>query len=118
MVNIKKLRKSFKQAFKGLKWTLKEQQNFRIQVSIAILVVLLAVVLRVKVIDFVILLILILIVLILELINTAFERIVDILKPRIHQYAEIIKDILAGCVLLASMVAIIAGILIFWPYIF
>jgi len=55
-------------------------------------------------------------VLILELINTVVERVVDILKPRIHPYARLIKDLMAAVVLISSIVAVIVGIIIFYPY--
>jgi len=55
-------------------------------------------------------------VLVVELVNSMFERVVDILKPRIHPYAQLIKDITAAAVLLASVGAVIVGIIIFWPY--
>ena len=57
-------------------------------------------------------------VLVLELINTIMEKIVDILKPRIHHYVEIIKDMMAAAVLIASIGALVVGLLIFWPYLF
>jgi diacylglycerol kinase len=56
-------------------------------------------------------------VLVLELMNSIFERMVDILKPRIHHYVEDIKDIMAGTVLVASLGSALIGLLIFWPYI-
>lgn len=118
VLNIKLLKKSFQQALKGLQKTLSEQQNFKIQTFIGSIVLILALILRVKRVELALLIIIISQVLILELINTAFERIVDILKPRIHIYAEVVKDILAGAVLLASFAAIIVGIIIFYPYIF
>lgn len=55
-------------------------------------------------------------VLVLELINTIMEKIVDILKPRIHHYVEIIKDMMAAAVLIASLGALAVGLLIFLPY--
>ena len=55
-------------------------------------------------------------VLVLELLNSSIERLVDLAKPRLHEEAGTIKDLMAGAVLLASMVAVIVGILIFWPY--
>ena len=45
------------------------------------------------------------------------EKIVDILRPRIHSYVEIIKDMMAAAVLIASIGAAIIGVLIFYPYI-
>jgi diacylglycerol kinase len=55
-------------------------------------------------------------VLVIELINTIFERVVDILKPSVHPYAQLVKDIMAAAVLLSSIGSIIVGIIIFWPY--
>jgi len=43
--------------------------------------------------------------------------VVDILKPRIHPYAKLIKDLMAATVLITSIVAVVVGILIFYPYI-
>lgn len=59
----------------------------------------------------------IVLVLTLELANTALERVMDILKPRIHPYARVIKDVMAGSVLLASLAALAIGIAIFLPYV-
>lgn len=55
-------------------------------------------------------------VLTLELANTALERVMDILKPRIHPYARVIKDVMAGAVLLATLASIAIGLVIFSPY--
>ena len=66
----------------------------------------------------IILTIAIMFVLILELVNIIFERLVDMLQPRIHHYAEIIKDLMATAVLVASAGALIVGILVFYPYLF
>lgn len=63
-----------------------------------------------------ILLIIIVMVLGMELINTAFERVIDMLKPRVHPYARIVKDMMAGAVLLTACLAVIIGALIFLPY--
>ena len=62
------------------------------------------------------LLLLIILVLTLELINSILERFVDVFKPRIHPMVEEIKDLMAGAVLIASLGALIVGLLIFLPY--
>jgi diacylglycerol kinase len=38
------------------------------------------------------------------------------LKPRIHSYVAVIKDLMAATVLIASLAAIIIGGIIFFPY--
>lgn len=53
-----------------------------------------------------------------EMINTAIERIVDMISPGYHPQAGLIKDIAAGAVLVAAFVAFITGLLVFIPKIF
>ena len=55
-------------------------------------------------------------VLVMELLNTVVERVVDILKPRIHPYARLIKDLMASTVLLSAILAITIGWIIFLPH--
>ena len=40
----------------------------------------------------------------------------DMMKPRVHPYVRVIKDLVAGSVLIAAIGALIAGLLIFLPY--
>ena len=116
MPSLKRLIKSFKHAFKGLFHVLKTEQNFRIQLIAALAVIILSIYFRVKPWEAVALILVILMVLVLELLNSIFERLVDILKPRVHYYIRVIKDIMAATVLLASLAAIVIGLIIFWPY--
>lgn len=55
-------------------------------------------------------------VLVLELLNSMIERLVDLVKPRMHGYVHDIKDLMAATVLLASFFATIVVVLIAWPY--
>lgn len=112
----KKFGKSLSFAVYGLSYVYKNERNFRIQVATAIVVVLLMLVFPLKGWERVALTLVITLVLVLELINTIMEKIIDILKPRIHHYVEIIKDMMAAAVLIASVGAFIIGILIFYPY--
>ena len=114
---LKRLVKSFFYAFTGLKKVYKEEKNFRIHLLVALLVLLLAVYLQVALWEWMILLLLISFVLILEILNSIFERIIDILKPRIHQYVKDIKDMGASIVFLGALISVIIGIMIFLPHI-
>jgi len=109
-------KKSFVYAIRGIKDVWREEQNFRFHIVTAFLIVILAILLKVKRGDFVILLILIGLVLILELVNTIFERLIDILKPRIHEYSKEIKNIASATVLLAALLSVLVGVFIFFPY--
>ena len=116
-MKIKKLLTSFKNAFHGLVYVFKNEQNFRIQIFIAILVILGMFLFPLGKYEVIALLLLILLVLILELINSTFEIFIDVTRPRLHHKAKLIKDIMAGTVFISSLGALILGVIIFWPYI-
>lgn len=65
----------------------------------------------------IVILLLVLSVLILELLNSALEKFLDILKPRLQLHVARVKDIMAAMVLLASIGALVIGGMIFLPYI-
>lgn len=105
--------RSFRHAFRGLKTVFKTEKTFRIQVVIAFLVLLLAWQRQLDLKSWLILIITIALILSLEIVNSALERLVDILAPRTHAFAKEIKDLAAATVLLASIFALIIGALIF-----
>ncbi len=118
MIRIKRLFKSFTYAFRGLKKVYKEEQNIRVQVVIGILVLLLAFFIGLNRIEASIIIFLVVLVVLMELANSAVERIADVLKPRMNAYIKEIKDIMAAAVLLASLMSVAVGLIIFWPYLF
>ena len=78
--------------------------------------ILLSLFLKIKKNDFIFLIFLIAFVLILELINTIFERLIDILKPRIHEYSKEVKNIASAVVLLGAIISAVIGLIILSPY--
>ncbi len=116
-INFKSFFRSLRYAVHGLKFIWQEN-NFKIQLIIAAIVVALMYIYDLSRLERVALILVILAVLILESFNTVFEHLSDVLKPRLHNYIMIIKDIMAAIVFIASPSAIIIGIMIFWPYIF
>ncbi len=115
--SVKNFGKSFQYALRGFVYVFQHERNFRTQVLAATLVILLMLIYPLRTWERVTLSLVITLVLVLELINTIFEKIVDILKPRIHHYVEIIKDMMAAAVLIASIGAVVVGLMIFLPYI-
>ncbi len=116
--NFKKIAKSFSDALKGLKYIIRKERNFKIEVFVSLVVLILMIFFSVAKWEAVILILLISLVLILETLNTTLERLVNLLKPRVHPQARILKDLMAGAVFLAALASVITGIIIFWPYIF
>ncbi|MFA6475063.1 MAG: diacylglycerol kinase [Patescibacteria group bacterium] len=116
MISVRQLHNSFYYAVQGLQYVWRNEQNFRLQCGIAVLVVLAMVFFRVTLPEAIVLTMMIVCVLVLEVINTIFEKLVDILKPRMHTYVGIIKDMMAATVLLASVGAALIAAMVFIPY--
>lgn len=114
--DIRKFGRSCRHACRGLKYVLVNERNFQIELAIGILVVISIFIFKVKNWEAVILMLIIMWVLITELTNTVVERVVDILKPRIHPYARLVKDIMAAVVLISALLAVVVGVIIFYPY--
>src|ERR1051325_11599188 len=93
MSTLEKLRKSFSYAAKGIMVVARVEQNFRVQLLVAAAVVVLMFALGLRTSEKALLTLAIVLVLVLELVNSIFERLVDMMKPRLHHYAEDIKDI-------------------------
>src|SRR3989339_459858 len=113
--SIGSLKKSFHYAWNGLKYTFQHEQNFRLHLIITAIVLGMMFLFSVKQWEAVALIFVIVAVLILEIMNTIFERFVDLLMPRLNHYSEIIKDMMAAAVFLASAGAAIVGFIIFYP---
>ena len=117
MHRITQFRKSFSHALRGLRYVANHEKNFQNQLLAAFLVVIAMIYFQVTRGEMIVLILVISGVLVMELFNTVMERVVDILKPRIHPYARLIKDLMAAGVLLVSILALVIGILIFYPYV-
>jgi undecaprenol kinase len=116
MKRLKRLISSFKYAARGLKKVFREEQNFQIHIVFTVLVLILAIYFQIPLWQYIILILLIALVLILEIINSIIERLIDMLKPRIHQYVKDIKDMGAALVFVGALTAVIVGLLIFVPH--
>ena len=53
-----------------------------------------------------------------EGLNTATEKIADFMHPDFHNKIGEIKDVAAGAVFFAALIAFIVGVIIYFPYIF
>lgn len=113
-----KLIKSFRDAIRGILFIFKTQRNFRIQFVCFILAVGFAFILQLKLAEIAIVVFAGGLVMVGEMVNTGLERLVDLINPEYHPFARDIKDISAGVVLVASILAVIIGIIIFIPALF
>jgi len=108
---------SMRAATRGMIFTFKNERNFRIEVYVAVFVLVALWILDGTLVQATVVTTMIFLVFMIELMNTAIERVVDILKPRKHPYARVIKDVSAASVLVLSIGASIVGAIIFIPLI-
>ncbi len=113
---IKRLLQSFQDAARGLLFVFKNEQNFRLQIFISILTLVAAFYFPLKNWELILVLLLSIMVLTVELLNTALEKLSDLLKPRLNHYVGLTKDIMAAAVFLTSLGALLIGIIIFSPH--
>lgn len=107
--------KSFKYAIDGLVTLFKEETNAKIHLVATVLVIIVGIYLKVSLRDWIALTFCIAFVVSMELINTAVERLADVVSPAWHPLVKKAKDIAAGAVLVAALSAVVVGLLVFLP---
>jgi diacylglycerol kinase len=106
---------AFRFAFSGLWYTLRTQRNMRFHLAIASVVTVLGVWLKLSTDQWALLALTSGLVLVSEMTNTVIEQLVDLVCPEYHPVAKIVKDVMAGAVVLAAIVAVAVGLLILGP---
>lgn len=118
MISPSRFAKSIVHALNGVRVVFQQEQSFRFQILVSLVVLFLAGYYPLSSFEVTVVFLLIGAVLALEMMNSVFERIVDTFKPRIHPIVRDIKDIMAGTVLIISFTALCVGIVIFGPHLF
>jgi diacylglycerol kinase (ATP) len=108
----KKRGNSFLYAFAGIKTLLKSEHNTWIHLAATIVAVVAGFIFHISLNSWFMLVVAISLVWITEALNTAVEFIVDMASPDFHPLAMKAKDVAAAAVLIASITAIMIGILI------
>ncbi|MGB3618665.1 MAG: diacylglycerol kinase family protein [Catalinimonas sp.] len=116
MIDLPKMFRSFRHAARGVVSVFRFENNARVHGPAAGVVILLGVVLDISRADWLWLLAAVAAVWITETINTAFEKLVDLVSPDYHPLAGQVKDLAAGAVLLAAIFAVLVGLLTLGPY--
>jgi undecaprenol kinase len=108
---------SFKNAFMGIRQIARIERNFKIELLMGVIAILLCAILNVSKMEWVLVLLCSMAVLSMECMNTALEKVVDLVSPEWHELARKGKDFAAGAVLLTAIFSAIIGMIIFLPYI-
>ncbi len=117
MIDGKRFIRSFKYAFEGIHYAFKNDQNLLFHLLVAFLVINISIILHVTGYQMAILGLTMMMVITAEMINSAIEKMVDLITKEHRQEAKIAKDVAAGMVLVTAIAAAIIGTLIFLPYV-
>ena len=107
------LYKSFGYAFARIFAVVTKERNMKIHCAAVVCVVIAGLVFHITPIEWCICLTLFGLVMALEMVNTAVEAVVDLVTEERKPLAKLAKDAAAGAVLIAAIMAAIAGMIIF-----
>ena len=107
--------KSFYFALRGIWEGVKTERNIRIHSMMTVVVILLGAYVSLNWIEWLFVLIAVTGTIALELVNSALERVVDLVTEEYHPLARQAKDMAAATVLLYAVFSVIVGIVIFLP---
>ncbi|MEW9107791.1 MAG: diacylglycerol kinase family protein [Cytobacillus gottheilii] len=112
---IKAVAKSFSYAAEGLVSAAKTERNLKIHLAVMPLITVSGFIFSISKAEWLVVIIVIGGMIALELMNTAVERVVDLVTDQYHPLAKQAKDIAAAAVLVYAITAIVIGVIIFLP---
>ncbi|MGK7394915.1 MAG: diacylglycerol kinase family protein [Candidatus Cyclobacteriaceae bacterium M3_2C_046] len=115
-LSLNKCIRSFQYPAKGILYAIRFENNFIYHLLAAMMIIMLGFYFQFSSLEWIIILFLIGLVFITEIINTAFEKLVDIISPEYQYKAGLVKDLAAGAVLIASIVALVIGLIIIYGH--
>ncbi len=109
------LMSSVRNAVVGISTAVRHEKVFRIELLFAAAVTVAGFVFRITRTEAAVIAICCTLVLSAECLNSALERVVDLVSPGFHPLAKQIKDLAAGAVLITAIGSLVLGVQIFWP---
>ena len=109
---------SFRFAFRGIYFFFKNEIHAKIHLLAVFVTSIAGFFFHISTTEWCLILLCFSIVLATEMINSAVENLVDLISPGIHPLAGKAKDLAAGAVLMAAIIAVIIAAIIFVPKIF
>jgi undecaprenol kinase len=112
------LLRPFTFAIVGILHAIRNERNMKIHTVVAALVIILGLFYQLSAIEWMLIVCAIGGMLSLELMNTAIERVVDLVTKDFHPLAKQAKDVAAGAVFIYAILSVLIGCIIFLPKIF
>lgn len=112
---MKKFFRGFKYAFEGLAAAAKSERNMKIHLCATVCVVAAGFGLKISAAEWLAVLLCCGMVVGVEMLNTAIEKLADIVEPAKNGKIKFVKDVAAGAVLACAIAAACVGLLVFVP---
>jgi diacylglycerol kinase (ATP) len=113
MIDVRKVLRSFRFAGQGIVDLFRFENNAKVHLLVAAVVILAGFILGLSRVEWAIILTQIGLVWAAEAFNTAIEKICDFVSPGIHPQIKAIKDLSSGAVLILTIAAVLIGIILF-----
>lgn len=115
MLEVSAVIRSFRSAANGIQRAFIEEQNFRLQLMIALCAIIGGALFQLEIHEWIALLFAFGMVLTAELFNSVLERLLDSMKPRVSLLVGTMKDLMSAAVLVTAITAFCIGLLLFLP---
>ena len=115
MIDVLKTIRSFQYAGRGVADLFRFENNAKVHLLAAVVVVSAGIWLKISMTEWAMISTQIGLVLAAEAINTALEKLCDLVQPTYHPQVKVIKDVASGAVLILAITAVIVAVLIFIP---
>ncbi|QKZ12618.1 diacylglycerol kinase family protein [Spirosoma sp. KUDC1026] len=112
MIDVRKVLRSFRFAAQGIIDLFRFENNAKVHLLIAVIVIIAGLWLQLSVVEWAILVTQIGLVWAAEAFNTAIEKLCDFVSPGIHPQIKAIKDLSSGAVLILAVTAVVTGLLL------
>ncbi|MCI9273028.1 MAG: diacylglycerol kinase family protein [Clostridiales bacterium] len=109
-----KFLRSFRYAFRGIAYCIKNERNMRVHTAVALYVLVLSPFFELTVSQYAILFVTFSAVMAAEMFNTASEELADLTASNYNHLVRVAKDVAAGGVLICAVFAIAVGVCLFW----
>lgn len=114
-LSMRSIVKSLKNSFRGVRLLLRFEYNLYIQIGFAVMVTLMGLFFSISLMEWAIQCTIIGLVIFSELVNTAFEKTMDLVHPKYDERVRDIKDLASGMVLFMVCAALAVGLFIYVP---
>jgi len=112
---IKDVYHKFKYSFQGMAYCFKNETSFIFEAIALVIIIILGILLKITFVEWIFAILSMLLIMEVEFLNTAIEATVDMVTQEFHPLAKIAKDCGSAATCIATLIAFIVNMVIFFP---